>query len=238
VARHHVEVDLTPSLLPVLMPVLSRVRHLFDLDAEPTRIDAHLAASGLAHLVDMHPGVRVPGSLDGFDVALRVLLRRASGSQTAYESLASRVVAALGEPVDVGLPFLHHLPPAPRRVAERGADSLVSLGVRERHASLLVGLARAIVGGRLRLEPGSDPSQLTRELVTIGIDDASVAQILARAAAWPDAFWAHDPTTSGAERIALTQRAERWRPWRAYAAMHVLIADVAAKRDLVSSRAG
>jgi AraC family transcriptional regulator of adaptative response / DNA-3-methyladenine glycosylase II len=236
--RYQVAVDLTPSLLPVLMPVLARVRHLFDLDAEPTLIDAHLAASGLGRLVGAHPGVRVPGALDGFDVALRVLLRRASRSQTAYESLAWRVAAAFGETVDVGLPCLHHLPPDPRRVAERGVEAITSLGVRERSAALLVNLARAVTAGRVRLEPGTEPRDLSRELAAIGIDDASAAQILARAAAWPDSFSAHELTTSSGEWSSLAQRAERWRPWRAYAAMHLRLGAASAMRDAASSRAG
>ena len=123
-ARHYVIVDVTPSLLPKLMPVLARVRQLFDLDAEPTLIDAHLAQSGLGRLVGAQPGVRVPGALDAFDVALRVLLRRASRSQASYESLAWRITAALGEAVDVGLPGLHHLAPEAGRVAETSVQTL------------------------------------------------------------------------------------------------------------------
>jgi AraC family transcriptional regulator of adaptative response / DNA-3-methyladenine glycosylase II len=214
------------------------VRHLFDLDAEPTLIDAHLANNGLGRLVGAHPGVRVPGTLDGFDVALRTLLRRATRSQTAYESLAWRVAAALGEPVGVRLPCLHHLPPDPRRVAERGTDALTSLGVRERYAVLVVELARAVLAGRVRLAPGSDPRDLARELAAIGIDEASVARILARAAAWPDSFSAHDCASSALERRSLVQRAERWRPWRAYGTMHLQLDMASAAHDAASSRAG
>jgi len=220
-ARHNIIVDVTPSLLPSLMPVLARVRQLFDLDAEPTLIDAHLAQSGLGDLVGAQPGVRVPGALDAFDIALRVLLRRASPSQTSYESLAWRITTALGESVDVGLAELHHLAPEPGRVAESGVQALVSLGVRERWAAIIVELARAVAGGRLRLEPGSDPDELSRELSAIGVDEASVAQILARTAAWPDSLAAHDLASSGTEWRSLVQSAEHWRPWRAYAAMHL-----------------
>jgi len=201
--------------------VLARVRQLFDLDAEPTLIDAHLAQSGLGDLVGAQPGVRVPGALDAFDIALRVLLRRASPSQTSYESLAWRITTALGESVDVGLAELHHLAPEPGRVAESGVQALVSLGVRERWAAIIVELARAVAGGRLRLEPGSDPDELSRELSAIGVDEASVAQILARTAAWPDSLAAHDLASSGTEWRSLVQSAEHWRPWRAYAAMHL-----------------
>ena len=237
VARHYVEVDVTPSLLPVLMPVLARVRQLFDLDAEPTVIDAQLAQSGLGRLVGAHPGVRVPGCLDGFDVALRVLLRRASRSQIAYESLAWRVTAALGETVDVGLPCLHHLAPDSRRVAGTDVHALTSLGVTERCAATIVDLARAVDAGRVRLEPGGDPGDIWRELCAIGVDEASVTHILARAAAWPDVFPAHDLTSSASEWSSLTQSAERWRPWRAYAAMHLRLEEIAA-HDAPSFRAG
>jgi AraC family transcriptional regulator of adaptative response / DNA-3-methyladenine glycosylase II len=236
-ARHYIEVDVTSSLLPVLMPVIAHVRQLFDLDAEPTLIDAHLMATGLGHLVAARPGVRVPGALDGFDVALRTLLRRATRSQTAYESLAWRVAAALGEPVDAGLSCLHHLPPEARRVAEHGAEALVSLGVRERDAAQIVELARAVAAGRVRLEPGSEPHELSHALTTLGIAEGSVAQILARAAAWPDAFSAHELAATPADRRSLTHRAERWRPWRAYAATQLQL-DVTKTHTAASSRAG
>jgi AraC family transcriptional regulator of adaptative response / DNA-3-methyladenine glycosylase II len=232
-ARHYIIVDVTDGLLPALMPVLARVRQLFDLDAEPTLIDAHLEQTGLARLVGAHPGVRVPGALDGFDAALRVLLRRASRSQTAYESLAWRITAALGEKVDVGLPALHHLAPDARRVAESGVPTLVSLGVGERWATIVVGLARAVADGRLRLEPAADQRDISRELAAIGVDEASVAHVLARSAAWPDAFPAHDLATSSTEWRTLRQRAERWRPWRAYAAMQLRLQERSVVRHAV-----
>jgi AraC family transcriptional regulator of adaptative response / DNA-3-methyladenine glycosylase II len=237
-SRHYLIVDVTPSLLPVLMPVLARVRQLFDLDAEPTRIDAHLARSGLGRLVGARPGVRVPGALEGFDVALRVLLRHAARAQTTYESLAWRITAAIGETVDVGLPHLQHLAPDPRRVAEAGVRTLTSLDVREGDAATIVGFARAVAAGRIRLEPGSDASDVSRELLAIGVDEASVAQILARGAAWPDSFPVHDLASSAAAWRSLEQRAERWRPWRAYAAMHLRLREANAARELASSRAG
>jgi len=237
-ARHYIIVDVTPGLLPVLMPVLARVRQLFDLDAEPTLIDGHLAQTGLGRQVGARQGVRVPGALDGFDIALRVLLRRASRSQTAYESLAWRITAALGEKVDVGLADVHHLAPDARRVAGADVPMLTSLGVRERWAAIIIDVARSVAAGRLRLEPGADQSDITRELSAIGVDESSAAQILTRSAAWPDVFPAHDLTSSSAEWRTLRQRAERWRPWRAYAAMHLRLQERSAERDAASFRAG
>src|SRR4051794_4660537 len=71
----HVSVSISQSLVPVLMPLLARLRQLFDLDAQPTVIDAHLAQGHLRELVARHAGIRIPGSFDGFDVALRAILR-------------------------------------------------------------------------------------------------------------------------------------------------------------------
>jgi AraC family transcriptional regulator of adaptative response / DNA-3-methyladenine glycosylase II len=107
---------------------------------------------------------------------------------------------------------------------------LASLGVRERWAAIIVDLARAVAAGRLHLEPGADQSDISRELSAIGVDEASAAQILTRAAAWPDVFPAHDLATSSTEWRALRQRAERWRPWRAYAAMHLRMQERSAAR--------
>jgi hypothetical protein len=70
----HVNVALSVSLLPVLMPLLARVRHLLDLDAEPSAIDAYLIDSGLESLVPVRRGLRIPGTIYGFEAALGVLL--------------------------------------------------------------------------------------------------------------------------------------------------------------------
>ena len=123
----------------------------------------------------------------------------------SYESLAWRVTAALGENVDVGLADVHHLAPDARRVAGADVPMLTSLGVRERWAAIIIGLARSVAAGRLRLEPGADQSDISRELSAIGVDEASTAQILTRSAAWPDVFPAHDLTTSSA-RVAHAHR--------------------------------
>jgi AraC family transcriptional regulator of adaptative response / DNA-3-methyladenine glycosylase II len=181
--------------------------------------------------------VRVPGGLDGFDVALRVLLRRASRSQRTYESLAWRVTSALGNTVDVGLDCVHRLAPEPLRVAETDVRMLASLGVRERYATIIVELARAVVAGRVSLQPGGDPRVVSHELSAVGVDDVSVAHILSRVAAWPDVFPAHDLTSSDVAWRALSRRAERWRPWRAYAAAHLRL-EASTVSDVTSVRAG
>ena len=145
-----INVDLSVSLLPALMPLLARIRHLLDLDAEPHIIDAQLAEGGLAALVAKRPGLRLPGAFDGFEVAARELL----GTE-----LLGLVTRELGEPFDSGIPFLDRLAPSAERVAEAGERFLVEVGVPQRQAEALAALAQATVrrsspaGARIRCRP-------------------------------------------------------------------------------------
>lgn len=215
------EVALAASLLPALMPLLARLRQLFDLDAEPAVIDAHLARHGMAALVRHRPGVRVPGVMDGFEAALRVLLRPA---------MLHRVVSAYGEPVDSGFTWLARLAPSAARIAEVGLPRLQALGVSRRDASVLSSVARAMATGVPSLEPGSDATAAKRALVELdGVGDRLATAIVMRALHWPDAFRGSDRALQRAAGVSsaaeLLARAEQWRPWRAYAAMHWLLAD-------------
>jgi len=186
---NHVALEVSPSLLPVLMPLIAGMRRLFDLDAEPAVVDAHLAQGGLGAAVALRPGVRVPGALDGFEVALQLLLRGRG---------------CLGDPIETGVPGLTHLTPSPSQIAKVGDG----VGVPAR-------LARAVTTGALRLEPGSDVAATKRALLALGgIGERLATEIVMRALYWPDAFHTKDR--------ALVARAEAWRPWRAYAALHLV----------------
>ena len=220
------------SLLPALMPLLARLRRLFDLDAEPTVVDAHLEQGGLGHLVRRRPGIRIPGALDGFEAAFRVLLREETTTREVPNQVATNLVRALGEPRDTGIPGLSHLAPSAVRVAEAGAARLTALGVAARRAAAIVAIARASADGTLRWRSGSDAAALRRALREIaGIDDRLATMIVMRGLHWPDAFPAADPTLQRAlgatsERL-LHNEAERWRPWRGYAALHLWLHDEA-----------
>jgi AraC family transcriptional regulator, regulatory protein of adaptative response / DNA-3-methyladenine glycosylase II len=213
----HLNLDVSPSLLPALMPLLSALRHFFDLDAEPAAIDAHLTEGGLGALVRQRRGVRIPGTLDGFEAAFRVLLRGPA---------RSAVVRALGEELSAGFPGLDRLAPQAAHVATAGTARLEGLGVPPRRAAALAGVARAVADGRLRLEPGSGVSAVRRGLLAVqGISDRLATAIVMRALDWPDAFPVTDIVLQRAAGVAsapeLAARAERWRPWRAYAALHL-----------------
>ncbi len=222
----HLHVEVSLSLLPALMPLLARLRQLFDLDAEPALIDAHLEQGGLASLVARTHGIRIPGALDSFDVVLGALIRGAGPPGTAARDPVQRVVRALGDPIDTGTPALDRLAPTADRIAEASPASLEALGVSPRRALALVTAARAIADGRLVLEPGSDVVAAHRALSSIeGVSDRLATQIVMRTLYWPDAFPASDRALQRAARVSgpgtLRARAERWQPWRAYAALHL-----------------
>ncbi|MEJ7809932.1 MAG: AlkA N-terminal domain-containing protein [Gemmatimonadaceae bacterium] len=225
-AAAHLNVDVSPSLVPVLMPLLARLRRLFDLDAEPAAIDAHLAQGGLGALVTRWPGVRIPGALCGWEVALRLLLRGRPWPGAVTTDLARRVVSALGESIDTGVPALTRLAPSAERVAEAGAARLEALGVPRGRADAIATVARVVAGGTLRLEPGGDTAGTRRALLEIeGIGDRLATTIVMRALYWPDALPVSDRLLQRAAGVSgaaeLLACAERWRPWRAYAALHL-----------------
>jgi len=208
--------DVSPALVPVLMPLLARLRHVFDLDAEPSVIDAHLAAGGLAALVARHPGLRLPSAMSGFEAAFRVLLGRR----------AAAVVAALGERFDSGIPELDRTMPGAAGVLAAGGARLAACGVSSTTAEALLTVAQLLDDGALRLEPGASVTAAHDALAAIrGVGERRAVAIVTRALGWPDAFAASDRvlqraagTTSARE---LAARADAWRPWRAYAALHL-----------------
>ncbi len=226
----HVDVDISPSLLPALMPLLARVRQLFDLDAEPAAVDACLERGGLGALVRRRRGLRIPGGFEGFEVACRILLRgRARPGLTLNEPFG-RVTRTLGEPLKTGIPGLTRLAPGAARVAEAGSSMLMSLGVPRRRARALTTVARRVARGDLRLEPGSDVAATRRQLMEIdGVGERLATSIVMRALSWPDAFTTSDPAVLRAAGASspgqLRERAEKWRPWRAYAAIHLWLKD-------------
>ena len=203
----HVLLDLSVALLPVLMPLIARLRRLGDLDAEPAVIDAHLAATGLGAQIGRRPGLRMPVAFDGFEAAVLELV----GAGT--EALVN-LVAAASEPMETGWPGLTRVALNARRVSALGEPGLRVLGVPAGRAEGLVLVARAVADGSLRLEPGAEPQETLRRLHEMpGIVPTAATAIVMRALHWPDAF--------GDDDSRLRRRAERWRPWRAYATEHL-----------------
>ncbi|MEX2582315.1 MAG: DNA-3-methyladenine glycosylase 2 [Gemmatimonadota bacterium] len=228
-------IEVSLSLAPVLMPVLARVRHLLDLDAEPHVIDAHLATDPLLEpAVRRRPGLRVPGTVDGFELALRAIL----GQQVTVRgatTLAGRFAERLGEATDFGYPELTRFTPSPFRIAEVGPERIAAIGLPRARAECICTLAGAVADGELRLEPGGGVEQTMRQLRTIrGIGAWTAEYIAMRALHWPDAFPDTDlgirKALAGSTPARALRTAEHWRPWRAYATIHLwqMLADAPA----------
>ena len=210
--------------------VVSRCRRLFDLDADPQAIAAALAADeALAPLVAARPGLRAPGAYDGFELAVRAVLGQQI-SVPGASTLAGRLAVRYGTPVDAAGRVTGAAEPArppavlfPLPGDLAGAD-LSGLGLTTRRQVTLRTLAAACAGGRLNLDPGTDPEETAARLAELpGIGPWTVAYILMRAVHDPDAFPGSDlGLRRSMEQLGCEpERAGRWRPWRAYAALHL-----------------
>jgi AraC family transcriptional regulator of adaptative response / DNA-3-methyladenine glycosylase II len=213
-------VRLSDELLPVCAIVLERLKRLFDLQADPAAI---LAALG--PLAEERPGLRVPGSFDGFEMSVRAILGQqitVAGAST----LAGRLVARFGTPVKTPEAALTHLFPQAERIAQATVSEIGQLGITGKRSETLIALAKAMASGALVLAPGGRIEATLTQLRQIpGIGEWTAQYIAMRALSWPDAF----PHTDLGIRKAIGEenpnkifaRAEQWRPWRAYAALHL-----------------
>lgn len=217
--RSTIAVELSRSLIPVVLPVLTRVKRLLDLSAEPVEI-----ALRLGRLARGNPGLRVPGAFDGFEVAVRAILGQ-QVSVRAATTLAGRLASHFGEPIATPFDGLDRLTPAADRVAAASVAGIASLGITAKRAESIRSLARGADAGRLRLDGDADPLRLVERIQTVPGIGEWTAQYLAMRLGWPDAF----PRTDLGIRKALpdmsvseiTAHAEQWRPWRSYAVMHL-----------------
>lgn len=196
-------------------------RRLLDADADPAVIDAALAADDvLAPLVRARPGLRVPGSYDGFELAVRAVLGQ-QVSVAAARTFAGRLAAQHGPPAPPGAPpGLTALFPSPAEVA--GAD-LSRLGLTTSRQRTLRALATAAATGRLSLDAGADPAETAARLAELpGIGPWTIGYIMMRAGD-PDRFPAADLglRRAMARLGAAPEHAARWRPWRSYAVIHL-----------------
>ena len=204
-----------------LTSAVGRLRHWADLDADPARIDEVLAEDPvLAPLVAARPGLRVVGAADPAELALRTVLGQ-QVSVAGARTLTARLVAAFGEISPWGLSTF----PTPAVLAAAGEERLAALGLPRARAAALAALAAALDAG-LDLAPGADRERSRAALATLpGIGPWTVDYIALRALGDPDAFPAHDlvlrTVLGGVSPAEARRRAERWRPWRGYAAQHL-----------------
>jgi AraC family transcriptional regulator of adaptative response / DNA-3-methyladenine glycosylase II len=213
-------VALSPSLARVVPTVLARVKRVFDLACDPEQIAASLGPLGRRN-----PGLRLPGAFDGFEVAVRAVLGQQITVKAA-RTLAGRFAAAFGEPVETPFEGMQWLFPSARRIAGLEFSEVAAQGIIGSRAKSIVALARAIDGRELLLEPGVELDKTIAGLRALpGVGEWTAQYVAMRALCWPDAFPHTDYGVLKAMREKdprrVLARAEAWRPWRAYAVMHL-----------------
>jgi AraC family transcriptional regulator, regulatory protein of adaptative response / DNA-3-methyladenine glycosylase II len=220
--------ELTNGLTPVLPALLTRVRGLFDLNARPDVINKQLRKDQILRpLIKAHPGTRVPGAFNGFEMGLRAIL----GQQVtvkAATTIACRLVEAFCEPIVTPFPELNYLSPSPAKIAEAQVGDLAKHGIGLSRCKSIMALARAHVTGNLSLDSGlhHNPNATIERLAELpGIGPWTAHYIAMRALRWPDAFPKEDLAVLNNLGGVTAKRAEEisqaWRPWRSYAVLHL-----------------
>ncbi len=203
------------------------VRRWMDLDADMATIGSALAEDPvLRPVVAAHPGLRVPGAVDGFELAVRAILGQQITVRGA-RTLAGRIVDVAGPPIVDGPAGITHVFPTAAELAEA---PLEGLGITGGRIATLRRLSALVADGTLDLTPEADRDATAETLLAIpGVGPWTVSYVSMRALGDPDAFPASDlGVRRGFEALglpatprAIIERAERWRPWRSYAAMYL-----------------
>lgn len=224
--RFVLRVEASPGLMRVLGAVQTRVRRLFDLDARPDVIHERLSHNALlAPILQQHPGLRVGGAWDAFELAVRAVLGQQITVRAAT-TLSARLVERIALHIETPFPNLHRLAVTPQGVASLSIDDLCKLGLVCARAETLRHLAACALDGGLDFAPGENHEGVVAKLVALpGIGPWTSHYIAMRALRYPDAFPAADlglRKAIGRGQLVSTREAEQcsepWRPWRAYAA--------------------
>ncbi len=225
-----VEAELWLSDQRDLTAAVSRCRQLLDLDADPVAVvDALGGDPQLGPLVVEHPGRRVPGAVDGFELAARAIIGQ-QVSVAGARTVAGRLVQTAGAPLPVAHGGISHLFPTPAALVETAGRQPAAFCMPAARRRALVSLAEGVDSGSIVIDPGTDPTELREVLVRLpGIGPWTAEYVAMRALRDPDAFM---PTDLGIRRAAgslglpdapgdLDRLAARWRPWRSYAMAHL-----------------
>ena len=223
-AAGHVGCTLRLADLRDLGTVVARCRRLLDLDADPVAVDAALSADDvLRGLVATTPGVRLPGAVDGFELAVRAVVGQ-QVSVAAARTVLGRIAAATGTPLSDVDGELTRCFPAPEALAEADDAALPMPTGRRR---TIRALAAAVADGTVRLHPGVSRAELTDSLGALpGIGPWTASYVAMRALSDPDVFLPTDlGLRTAAARLGLSStlddRSSHWRPWRSYAAVRL-----------------
>ncbi|HEX6706632.1 MAG TPA: Ada metal-binding domain-containing protein [Albitalea sp.] len=222
-ASSRVRLRFAPAFASASVRLVAAVRRWLDLDATPQTIALALAT------LPGEEGLRLPGSLDGFELALRAVLGQ-QVTVAAARTLARRLVERFGEPVATPWDDVSRAFPSPERIAAATLDDVASLGIIRTRANAILALARGWHEIAPRLQPHQPPEPLIDALCELpGIGPWTAHYIAMRALSWPDAFPPNDVAVLKAMKRLYdrgTQReadaiAQAWRPWRAYAVLRL-----------------
>jgi AraC family transcriptional regulator of adaptative response / DNA-3-methyladenine glycosylase II len=208
--KNSLELDIWYPNPAALFRIVERTRRIFDVGADPAEVAGQLGKDpALERSVRAHPGLRVPGCWDGFELAVRAIL----GQQVSVKgatTMAGRLASAFGEPAHdgAGVQF-----PDVNALAQ--AD-LTTIGLTRRRAASIRDLAAAVAQGTIAFDGRLDADQFEKSVIAIPGIGPWTAQYVAMRLGEPDAFPSGDLYLRH-----LGARAEAWRPWRAYAAMHL-----------------
>ena len=233
---------IAPALVPLSGPLIAAARRWFDLAAQPAVIDTALAA------LPGEPGLRLPGSLDAFELAVRAVLGQ-QVTVAAARTLAARLVARHGDALTTPWPEVTCSFPRPQALASLGIDDIAGLGIIRSRAGAILALAADWPAIEPLLSPALGPQALIERLRGVpGIGPWTAHYIAMRALGWPDAFPPGDvavlkamrglpgmapaslppgapapgkAATLNAARLAAETCAQAWRPWRSYAVLRL-----------------
>lgn len=225
---HALELDVCVADSRVLMTVVGRVRRMFDLDANPRAIHQTLMPDPLlAERIRKSPGLRLPGSWDPFETAVRAVVGQQISVKGAVTQLG-RIARLFGVPYDGdGDPHLTWFFPD---ATDMVAADMTGIGMPQKRKQTLRQIAQQIASGSLQLDTAGELSRFIDSITAIpGIGDWTANYIAMRALGEPDAFPASDLGIMKALQVGDTRptvkqvraRAEAWRPWRAYAAIYL-----------------
>lgn len=225
--RNNIRIHMSEAFAPALPALIVRLRAAFDLDADPAAIDTALNPSFRAG-----QGMRVPGSLEGFEVAVRAILGQ-QVTVAAARTLTQRILARYGQPIQTPWPQITRCFPTPQALAAADPEDLGKLGIVRQRQKALIALSSAVASGELHLNLPPNPLQVIDQLKALpGIGEWTANYIAMRALRWPDAFPAGDIVvhtalglrneTSPTKRAHAAEAASQaWRPWRSYAVLRV-----------------
>lgn len=223
---HSLKMEYSPSLLPAQPALQNRLHKLFDLAADPDLINAHLIKHKLLKTsIAKHPGLRVLGAFDEFEMAIRTILSQQITVRAAT-AIFYRFTNAFGENIITPFPELSRLTVQAETVARATVDAIAELGIVSARAKCIIVMAQAFVSEGFLLEPRLKPETAIEKLVKLpGIGPWTAHNIAMRGLNWSDAFPKEDIAVRNVLGGVTAQEAEElsqlWRPYRSYAVIHL-----------------